>query len=78
MTGEQQLRLWVAGRPKCPNDRDECCPDFSCCRPKLLWPKAKRVAFLKANQATREQMLMGALVGMLEGEGYKVGHRWHK
>ena len=72
MTPAQQLKRWVAGRPQCPNSRGECCPDFSCCRPKLLWPESQRVAFRDASQEVRERMMLGALVGMIEGDGYIV------
>lgn len=65
MTGKEQLALWAAGESKCKNDRDECCPDFSCCVPQLQWPEEKRKKFMKAvldgDDGTREKMLMGAL-----------------
>jgi hypothetical protein len=61
ITPEQQLEAWTKGESLCPNTRGECCPDFSCCRPKLLWPPEKRAAFVAANQGTREKMLMGSL-----------------
>ena len=34
-----QLDEWVKGNPIHNNVDDECCPDFSCCRPELLAPK---------------------------------------
>jgi hypothetical protein len=39
----------------------ECCPDFSCCRPELLWSKMRRITFLCATDQERELMLMGPL-----------------
>ncbi len=47
LTPAAQLKLWVAGKPKCPNSNGECCPDFSCCYPKLLIPLAKRKAYVE-------------------------------
>ena len=32
MTPDEQLELWLEGNPVHNEDRDECCPDFSCCR----------------------------------------------
>ena len=61
LTPDVQLEKWVAGESLCPNTRDECCPDFSCCRPKLQWDEAKRVKFRDAEQGEREKMMMGAL-----------------
>lgn len=64
-TPNEQLAKWVAGESVCPNTRHECCPDFSCCHPKLLWPEEKRRAFAAADQGTREKMSMGALGAMV-------------
>jgi hypothetical protein len=66
-TPDEQLARWVAGESVCPNTRHECCPDFSCCQPKLLWPEAKRQAYAAADQGTREKMLMGALSALVPG-----------
>jgi len=75
MTPEKQLSEWVKGNPFCPNDRGECCPDFSCCNPKLLAPEDVRRKFLDADQATREGMCMhflGAGIASLTDEPEKV------
>lgn len=64
LTPDRQLASWVAGRPRCPNTRGECCPDFSCCLPSLLWPVEKRRAFVAAPQPMRERMLVGALAAV--------------
>ncbi len=68
-TPEQQLQSWVDGKPICPNTSHECCPDFSCCKPALMWPKEKRERFLRAEQGEREKMMMGSLGALLVGEG---------
>ena len=65
MTADEQLELWVLGESRCPNDRDECCPDFSCCMPKLLADKKVREAFANADDEARAAMLgmfLGAAV----------------
>lgn len=57
MTGDEQLALWVAGDSRCPNDRDECCPDFSCCQPELLADKKTRERFASATDEERAGFL---------------------
>lgn len=42
-------------------DGGECCPDFSCCSGFPGFPMEERKIFQKANESTRQQMLMGAL-----------------
>lgn len=69
VTPEDQLRRWADGDPACPNTSGECCPDFSCCRPKLLWPEEKRRRFLAADRGTREKMLVGALAALVADVG---------
>lgn len=77
-TPDEQLARWVAGDPVCPNEDHECCPDFSCCKPSLLWPEEKRKKFAEADQGTREKMMMGALGAAIDlamaekGEAKKV------
>jgi len=72
-TPEEQLRWWAMGNSVCPNTRHECCPDFSCCKPHLAWPLEKRAKFVAADQGTREKMMVGALLGLVEEEtGKKV------
>jgi len=61
LTPERQVALWVQGKPTCPNTHGECCPDFSCCRPKLLVPLAVRKRFAAASQKDRERMCMDFL-----------------
>lgn len=58
MTSEEQLSQWIEGKPACPNDGGECCPDFSCCEPEFLTPKDEREAFNRADDEARHSMLM--------------------
>lgn len=60
-TIDEQLRLWVLGDPRHNVERDECCPDFSCCEPSLLAPKNVREAFVAADDDTRFSFLGGFL-----------------
>jgi hypothetical protein len=72
-TGEEQLQRWLAGAPECPNNVGECCPDFSCCNPKLLWPVEKRQKYIEAGQEEREKFLLSSLGSVLseaEVKGY--------
>ena len=48
MTSDEQLAAWLEGNSFHNNDRDECCPDFSCCDPELLADKKTRQAFVNA------------------------------
>lgn len=57
MDSDEQLEQWVLGNSLCPNDRGECCPDFSCCQPKLLADERARKVFADADEATRLSML---------------------
>lgn len=66
VTPDEQVRRWADSDPVCPSTTGECCPDFSCCRPKLLWPEEKRRLFVQSDQATRERMLVGSLVALVD------------
>lgn len=67
MTADEQLVLWLEGDSRCPNDRDECCPDFSCCRPDFLADKKTRQAFVDGDEKTRMELL-----GMFLGNAFAV------
>lgn len=58
MTSDEQLELWLKGESVHNQEREECCPDFSCCKPKLLAPLRTRKAFVAADGRGREAMLM--------------------
>lgn len=71
MTCNEQLVAWVRGRSLHNEDRDECCPDFSCCRPELLAPLGERERFLAADDDGRHGMLivfLGRALARLPGE----------
>jgi hypothetical protein len=75
-SAQKQLALWVAGNPQHNTFADECCPDFSCCQPELLWPEEKRKAFAEANEEYRNHMLMGginAIMVLNDTEAYVAG-----
>jgi len=48
MDSRQQLALWRYGIPVHNLERDECCPDFSCCGSQIS-PEQTRVAFCEAS-----------------------------
>lgn len=58
---EEQLNEWVKGNPIHNQVEDECCPDFSCCKPHLLADEQTRKLFKAANEDQREGMLFGFL-----------------
>jgi hypothetical protein len=78
MSDEEQLRRWVAGDSvhrvftRGGKTDYECCPDFSCCNPKLLAPLEKRQEFADASQSERERMCFEFLGGMLKSAGCEV------
>lgn len=56
---QEQLLDWAAGRPRHfhreRDGYDQCCPDYSCCRPELLQSPEVRNAFLSADLETRRR-----------------------
>ncbi len=65
MTCEEQIRLWVSGNSVHNDERDECCPDFSCCEPKLQASSSERLAFESGDENKRHEMLMTFLGRMI-------------
>ena len=63
-----QLRRWVKGESVHNEDRDECCPDFSCCNPDSAAPQFERDAFLKAYEESDEES-WNAMLGIFLGRG---------
>ena len=61
MTSGKQLELWLKGKPSHNDERNECCPGFSCCKPELLAPLHERKAFLKVDQSGNEEARMSLL-----------------
>lgn len=70
-----QLREWAEGRPWhnpwAPDGSygeskadGECCPDFSCCCPDMIWGRERRYAFVSAEGEGKYRMLLGALVNL--------------
>lgn len=65
-----QLEAWVGGTSQHNTVDDECCPDFSCCRPALARPLGERAAFLSASRARKHELLamyLQALVDSMHG-----------
>lgn len=65
LSPQEQLTRWVAGNSQCPNSDNECCPDFSCCVPKMKWPQAAREAFAAGGQRKREEMMCGVVDALI-------------
>lgn len=61
---DEQLQQWLEGRPVHNQERDECCPDFSCCCPELLAPPEVRKLFVERKDL-QGQLLMGFLGAMI-------------
>ena len=64
MTPEEQLDRWLAGDSQCPNDRDECCPDFSCCVDGIDTPVKVKQRFIDNPEARDSicMMFLGQLI----------------
>jgi hypothetical protein len=75
MTADEQLAEWVKGNSLCPNDRGECCPDFSCCQPELKADEATRRAFTENPQKRNEfcGVFLGAAMQSMGKEVYVAG-----
>lgn len=63
MTHLEQLNLWVSGESVHNSETDECCPDFSCCQPKLLAEESVRKRFQQAYEEDDEDTVY-AILGM--------------
>lgn len=72
----EQLDLWVSGNSVHNDEREECCPDFSCCHKEVDTPQAVkelfRTAYLKDNQALIHRLLMEFLGNALGGENVYI------
>lgn len=77
MTCDEQLKLWLSGKPVHNKDRDECCPDLSCCQPELLACLEEREHFVAADSNERDRMLMmflgRAMAAMSDAKVYVCG-----
>lgn len=50
----------------------ECCPDFSCCSPHLLWDEQTRKLFKNADHGIRMKMMGGAVQALIADEKLKA------
>lgn len=66
MTTIEQLNQWVDGKSVHNPDRDECCPDFSCCNPALLSTEEERRNFKQAFDDNDDEIL-GAMLTIFLG-----------
>jgi hypothetical protein len=71
MTPKEQLEKWCKGESIHNHERDECCPDFSCCNKNWSAPMSERLLF-KDRPELRDQMLLGFLAGALSSSAPKV------
>jgi len=61
-----QLALWVEGQSVHDDEHEQCCPDFSCCKPHLQAPKDERWAFLVAHMTEDYETCDRLTIGFLE------------
>lgn len=71
-TARTQIIRWYFGTSTHNKKSDECCPDFSCCHPELLWPVEKRALFILACDTHREIMLIESLGDLLRAQGLPI------
>ena len=67
MDNKQQLDEWIKGN-SAHTDNGDCCPDFSCCNPKLMANEEERKIFAEADESKQMKMLFGYLGKMLAVE----------
>jgi len=65
MTSIEQLESWVAGKSIHNIERDECCPDFSCCCSEINTPIEDRKLFLEATLIKDHSVIDAMLMGFL-------------
>ncbi len=53
--GNHQLDEWVKGNPIHNTIDEECCPDFSCCKPEFLQPLEVRETFKEVCKKESEE-----------------------
>jgi len=63
----EQLEKWVNGISIHNDERDECCPDFSCCNKEVNTPMHIRKIFKGAVESKNEDLKMKMLMGFLGG-----------
>ena len=68
MEVNKQLDEWVKGNPVHNKERDECCPDFSCCRGDIV-EEDLRKRFAKAYYAG-DKKTTNAILGMFLGRAF--------
>ena len=63
---KQQGEEWAKGNSYHNDIDNECCPDFSCCKPELKASDEQRQVFINAPREVQEKMLytfLGSLCG---------------
>lgn len=66
MTNEEQLLKWVKGKSVHNDNLGVCCPDFSCCNPKVNTPLEVRELFMEAylnNDTKQTGRMLGVFLG---------------
>ena len=65
-SADEQLEQWLLGNPLHNVARDECTPDFSCCRGKeYMVDEAARQAFYDAYKSGNDDLVHGFLMMFL-------------
>jgi hypothetical protein len=71
MTCDEQLNEWVNGNSIHNTERNECCPDFSCCQKHYKATDEERRLF-RDRPELRDQMLMNFLGAAIAGYGKDI------
>jgi hypothetical protein len=66
MKREKQLEMWLDGAAMHNIELDECCPDFSCCRPELLASEDERKNFVRFYKSNNQEGVMEMLAIFFE------------
>ena len=71
MTDDEQISDWVAGNSRHNPDKDECCPDFSCCQTHYKAPLDERILF-RDRPEIRHKLMAGFLEAVFLETGASV------
>lgn len=71
MTQDEQLNAWVEGDSLHDHEREQCCPDFSCCQTHYKASDDERRTF-RDRPELRDAMLIGFLGAALANCGKTV------
>lgn len=68
---DEQLKMWKAGISVHNMETDECCPDFSCCKPECAATAEERVRYVSAH-VSGDKTVLHPMIGRFIGKVFKT------